>query len=395
MISPARIRVFRIIGAIAIFVVFGAVIGRIVYKAALKSSVAGIIRKLAKGADSVEIAQVTYAGGGKILVNGLVVQIKHSNDRLVFFTADECTLQLSGGLLASNNSVRRIDFKNSRIFGTRFNDGVWSWEIAFPKTDGTAGEFPSEGIHFQNGTLHLAFTADSEKTEFIFDSIAFSLESKNGVVEPTPIEGKFYGGLARAAFTRKSDDYEFKLRIRDAQLSKLTPEVSGNMNCSLDIVERDSTRVAQGELHMIGAELWKLPVLRSILGVLSITSFASRAFDEGHLRFTVVGDKVEVRQIDLLGFPISLLGEGKMDVYGNNLDLVFIPQIGKKRFDEILPIIGAPIQAMSDVIRGALVPVVVRGTFSEPRASLEPGFALSNELKALFNARNRRPGFPK
>lgn len=394
MIPAARVRTLRIVGAALIFTVLGIFAGHIAYKAVLKSTAAGIIKKLAKGADSVEIAEVSYSGGGKILVNGLVVQIRHGNERLVFFTADECTLQLTGSLLASNNSLKRVDFKNPRTFGTRFNDGAWSWGIAFPKTEGGAAEFPAEGIHFDNGTLYLAFAADGGKTEFIFDSIAFSLENKNGIVEPTPIDGRFYGGLARAALTRTQDDYEFKLRIREAQLSKMTSDVSGVLNCTLDLIERDSARVAQGELHMIGAQLWKLPVLHSVLGVLSITSFTSRAFDEGHLRFTVAGDAVEVRQIDLLGFPISLLGEGKMNVYGNNLDLVFIPQIGKKRIDEILPIIGAPIQAMSDVIRGALVPVVVRGTFSEPRASLEPGYRLSNELNAMYS-RNKRNSSPK
>ena len=51
---------------------------------------------------------------------------------------------------------------------------------------------------------------------------------------------------------------------------------------------------------------------------------------------------------------------------GDWIDIEFIPTLGKSTWNDILPIIGAPIDLLSNILKGAIVPVTLTGSFENP-----------------------------
>jgi hypothetical protein len=54
------------------------------------------------------------------------------------------------------------------------------------------------------------------------------------------------------------------------------------------------------------------------------------------------------------------------------MEIVFVPRLGKSDWNSILPIIGAPIDLLSSIFKGALTPVVLSGSFDKPDLSVRP-----------------------
>ena len=64
--------------------------------------------------------------------------------------------------------------------------------------------------------------------------------------------------------------------------------------------------------------------------------------------------------------------------------------IGKSSWNSILPVIGIPIDLLSDVFKGALVPVVLKGSFEKPEISVEPLYFLKPSVRTLIEEKSPR-----
>ena len=79
----------------------------------------------------------------------------------------------------------------------------------------------------------------------------------------------------------------------------------------------------------------------------------------------------------------------EMDLVGENLEVVFIPRLGKKGLDDMLPIIGTPIQWLLDIVKGAFIPLVLNGTFHKPEISVKPGYNIAAPIRNLIQSKSK------
>jgi hypothetical protein len=122
-----------------------------------------------------------------------------------------------------------------------------------------------------------------------------------------------------------------------------------------------------GRCEITDGDLWPLPAFSGILHTLTLTSVEDKRIDEAQFAFTVEEGRVRVDQMHFLGYPVSLFGDGAMSLTGDWMDIRFVPRLGKKDWNSILPLIGAPIDLLSNIVKGALVPVSLTGSFAAPR----------------------------
>jgi hypothetical protein len=77
-----------------------------------------------------------------------------------------------------------------------------------------------------------------------------------------------------------------------------------------------------GELHVVDANIYELPVLVSMLKVLKNRTPNTTAFNRCDMKFTIQGEHVYFQQLNLLGDAVSLYGKGETG-FDRKLDLVF------------------------------------------------------------------------
>ncbi|MEO2088321.1 MAG: hypothetical protein ABGY75_02335, partial [Gemmataceae bacterium] len=78
-----------------------------------------------------------------------------------------------------------------------------------------------------------------------------------------------------------------------------------------------------GRVDVPHGRLYNLPVLLELVKVLKGQTPDGVAFDEAHAAFEVLGDRLKVTQLDLLGSAVSLGGSGEMDVAGKDVNFEF------------------------------------------------------------------------
>jgi hypothetical protein len=83
----------------------------------------------------------------------------------------------------------------------------------------------------------------------------------------------------------------------------------------------------EGNLHVVDANLYELPVLVSLLKVLRNRTPSTTAFNQCDMQFAIRGDNVYFKQLNLIGDAVSLYGNGETN-FNRDLNLVFYTLIG-------------------------------------------------------------------
>jgi len=78
----------------------------------------------------------------------------------------------------------------------------------------------------------------------------------------------------------------------------------------------------KGEVKVVDANIYKLPVLVSMLKVLRNRTPDTTAFNNVNMQFTIKDERIQFQRIDLLGDAVSLYGKGESG-FDRRLDLVF------------------------------------------------------------------------
>jgi hypothetical protein len=128
--------------------------------------------------------------------------------------------------------------------------------------------------------------------------------------------------------------------------------------------------VAAGRASIAGGKLWDLPAFVGVLAAFALTEAEDKVIDQAQIEFTVERTGVRIDRMDFLGRPLSLFGGGTMDLDGRNLDVTLVPRLGKS-FGEVVPIAGHVLQALLDVVKGAIVPVRIGGSFWNPHVGVD------------------------
>src|SRR2546422_7905658 len=104
--------------------------------------------------------------------------------------------------------------------------------------------------------------------------------------------------------------------------------------------------------------MYNLPLLLDLLKVLNLRPPGDKtAFEEARLQFTIHGQRVEFNRVNLYGYPVSLSGQGSMNIDGTDMNLDFFPlwrimQYPAPPLDKIPPLISQ--QVLKIKMRGSL-----------------------------------------
>jgi hypothetical protein len=157
---------------------------------------------------------------------------------------------------------------------------------------------------------------------------------------PQPITADAYGGSLTANIRlehQPNPNFRVELAIGGADLARFASErlggakqLTGKASGTLQLVGTgQSTRTLKGggELHVVDANIYELPVVVSLLKVLRNRAPNSTAFNRCDMKFRVLGEDVVFDQLNLLGDAGSLYGEGKTN-FDRKLNLVFYSLMG-------------------------------------------------------------------
>ncbi len=132
-----------------------------------------------------------------------------------------------------------------------------------------------------------------------------------------------------------------------------------------------------GFIQLKEARIYKLPVVLALLNGLRVEDPDAAAFDQGELEFSIRGEDIEFRKIEMNGNAFSLIGNGRMNL-DREIDLEFYSVMGRNRFE--IPVISPLFRAGSQQILW----IEVNGTLDDPQTvnNVLPG--LNDSLRKLF-----------
>lgn len=304
--------------------------------------------------------------------------------------------------------LRRVDIEQPQLHFVREPDGTWNVSKAFaprprrapdppppaqPKPDEPPRDlFPQNGIHLKDGTIHVRlFNTNEKEVQWSIGSMNCVLtKDRSGLlklVDPKTntdniVWGTAYDGTVRieAKITRMNPlEGDLGIRIFDANVSKLTRDVElgrrirGKLSLVLTLRrsahETNGQVVGSGRAQVVDGDLYDYPPVISAIGLLGLQS-GDRKIDTLSLDLNVRTDHIEIKEINLLGTPVSLFGDGQCNLWGEELYVVFVPKMG--RGDHI---------NLANVLVGEFV-VVIEGAVLNPQARVRP----FNTILAPFRA---------
>ncbi|MEN6498555.1 MAG: AsmA-like C-terminal region-containing protein [Thermoguttaceae bacterium] len=217
---------------------------------------------------------------------------------------------------------------------------------------------------------------------------------------PRPLTGQLFGGTLYGngwVALGRVPRYELNATLSQADLSRCAQEMlPGPQNLSGQILATVSLRGAgrslnslsgNGSIHLRNADIYELPVMISLLKILSIREPDRTAFSESDIRFRVEGPHLYLDPINFSGDAISLEGKGELDLQ-TNVRLRFRAQLGRNELH--LPV-------LREVLGGASEQILilhVEGTLQDPVTRREPFPVVNQALQGLRSDQNKPTNSP-
>ncbi|MCH8922348.1 MAG: hypothetical protein IIA67_04260 [Planctomycetes bacterium] len=193
---------------------------------------------------------------------------------------------------------------------------------------------------------------------------------------PRHLRASFLGGVMTGdVAVALSDNPSFKLRatLSEGSLKTLAREhvrgnskLSGKIDGSLQLTGTAAgvnSLDGKGHVSLRDADIYELPLMVSLLKIISVRPPDKTAFDTVNSDFTVKANHLYFKPIEFKGDAVSLYGSGEMDL-DQNLNLTFRSTIGRGRIPLISPII--------DSFTEQIVLIHVDGTLDDPKIRQEP-----------------------
>ncbi|MHB8899430.1 MAG: hypothetical protein ACYC6Y_11835 [Thermoguttaceae bacterium] len=206
---------------------------------------------------------------------------------------------------------------------------------------------------------------------------------------PRSLQGSVFGGWVYGdgvAALGKDTGYELSGRLFEADLSRAAQElVSGRQNLKGKVVARAdlwgrtktlNAMEGRGNIQLRNADIYELPVMVSLLKILTIRPPDNKAFSESDIDFQIRGDHVYFPHIVFRGDAISLEGAGEMDA-NRNVNMRLGTRLGRGDLGMTL---------LRDVLGGAgdqIVVIHVEGPVSNPKIVRQPLPAVNNLIEQL------------
>jgi hypothetical protein len=221
------------------------------------------------------------------------------------------------------------------------------------------------------------------------DNGAVSGEAVGPLQKPSPLTadlfgGKFYGdGWITLEPTPR---YSTNLTLTDASLARCVQDLTGGRQklrgkilATADLWGTGRTRnslFGQGSIRLSEGDVYELPVMLSLLKILSIRPPDQNAFSDGTIDYRVVGEHTYFDRIAFHGDAISLRGSGHMNLQ-SQIDLTFYALVGRGELE--IPVIKQVVRAASE----QLMLIRVGGTLQSPETRQEALPALNQALQQI------------
>jgi hypothetical protein len=339
-----------------------------------------LLKRIAQSVvDRVMNARVEDIGGISLSPEG-ALRLLHprlvtpNGDRaLPLFEADAITLTLNGDaqtiLQRPLDELRlvRVDIESPHVYFARGPDELWNLDLAFrPKPAPSAApspvpsqpaapskpapdRFPPQGIHVHRCTLHVQFHHPQKMLEWIMDDLNFVVRKTSGQVELVNadgnpgIEGSFYGGRIYLMIDFKSFSHgleaDYRIRVRDARVEQLTRDLAlprpmtGRFGLYFTLTrsfaETQGANIAHCTAEIVDGDLYEYPMIVRAIGILNLDVPHDAKIDTARLAFTVHRYKIDIQHMDFLSDSVSLCGKGVCDLFGQDMDVVLVPQFGR------------------------------------------------------------------
>ncbi len=213
---------------------------------------------------------------------------------------------------------------------------------------------------------------------------------------PRPITANLFGGKFVGdgwATLGPEPQYAVNATLLDADLARCAREViagrqrlRGTITATADLTGRGWSRnslAGSGTIRLSNGDVYELPVMISLLKILSIRPPDQNAFSDGSVDYRIEGEHVYFDQIDFRGDAISLRGKGEMD-FQSAIKLTFYTIVGRGELE--LPVI-------KQVFRGAsqqLMLIHVDGTLQNPKTRKEALPVVTQALQQLSEELQRK-----
>jgi hypothetical protein len=205
-----------------------------------------------------------------------------------------------------------------------------------------------------------------------------------------PLTANVFGGaVSLDAIVALDDVGQFQLQstLENADLATIAAELapqqqglSGKVNSLVTLAgtqQGKHTWRGDGKIRLFDANIYELPVMISMLKLLSVRDPTRTAFTKSDIDFRIEGDDLEFRRIDFTGDAISLKGKGRMNA-AREIDLKFYPELVR---DEALIPIFRPLNAEAG--RQFLL-VEVTGTLDHPQVTKQAFPRIDARLQQIF-----------
>ena len=144
------------------------------------------------------------------------------------------------------------------------------------------------------------------------------------------------GGEARVVLADPSR-YELWLTATDVQLDEVArhyklgtdADLKGVAQAQLRLFNRADPKTGKletegsGKIDVPTGRMYNLPIMLDLVKVLKLQAPDKTAFEEAHVVFRIVGDRIKVDQLDLIGKAVCLGGSGEVDTTGEYVRFEF------------------------------------------------------------------------
>jgi len=206
---------------------------------------------------------------------------------------------------------------------------------------------------------------------------------------PRRVTADAYGGSLAGNVVVRHDNvpnYQIDLALGAANLARFAHELGGPTDMNGNISGRLAlsgagsslqTLHGAGELHVVDANIYKLPPLVSMLKVPNLRNRTpdTTAFNRCDMKFTVQGDRLYFEQLNLLGDAVSLYGKGESG-FDRRLNLVF--------YTLLEPAMPIPVlRTIAGQVSQQTLQLIVVGTWDDPEVRPETLPGVSQVLEQI------------
>jgi hypothetical protein len=209
------------------------------------------------------------------------------------------------------------------------------------------------------------------------------------VLLPTPARGPGEPGLSAA-------QYYLRASLTKADLAQVAKEqingrqkLRGELMADVELQGTGKgahTLAGGGNVRLRNADIYELPMMVSLLKILSVRQPDSTAFTKSDIEFRLQGEHILFSKIDFLGDAVSLVGQGQMNLE-KQVDLTFQAVVGPG--DWQLPILRSVMREAS----GQIMEIHLEGPADNPnmRSQAFPGVSQAlQQLQADMQRNNQK-----